>query len=127
MNPYDAAHALAKTLRESADFKELKDARDALKADRSARDMLVDFRKEQLEMQKQQISGIEIAPEQEEKLEKLFQVINMNNTVKRFLSAEYRAAVLLQDIHKIIGEATADIADPDLMGLPEDDAADSED
>jgi len=83
--------------------------------------MLIDFRKEQLEMQKQQFAGVEIAPEQEEKLEKLFEVINMNNIIKRFLQAEYRAAVLLQDIHKIIGDATGEIIDPDLMAMPEED------
>lgn len=122
MNPHDAAHALAKSLRESADFKELKDAQAALKADQPSRGMLLDFRKEQLEIQKQQLSGVEVAPEREEKLEKLYEVINMNNTVKRFLQAEYRVAVLLRDIHKIIGDATEEIIDSELMALPEDQA-----
>jgi len=120
VNPHDAAHMLAKSLRESVDFKELKDTQAELKTDQSARNMLLDFRKEQLEVQKQQFSGVEIAPEQEEKLEKLYEVINMNNTIKRFLQAEYRVAVLLRDIHKIIGDATEEIIDPELMALPED-------
>lgn len=125
MNPHDAAHMLAKALKESNDFKELKNAQAALKADQSARDMLLDFRNEQLEMQKQQLSGIEVAPEREEKLEKLFEVINMNNIIKRFLQAEYRVAVLLQDVHKIIGDATSEILDPELMALPEEENGDS--
>lgn len=118
MNPHDAAHNLAKALRESADFKELKDAQSALKADQSARNMLIDFRTEQLELQKQQISGVEVSPEQEKKLENLFEVINMNALIKRFLQAEYRAAILLRDIHKIIGDATDEVIDPELMALP---------
>ncbi|MBW6463340.1 MAG: YlbF family regulator [Dethiobacteria bacterium] len=126
MNPHDAAHALAKSLRESADFKELKGAQAELKTDQSARSMLLDFRNEQLEVQKQQLSGVKIAPEQEEKLEKLYEVINMNNTIKRFLQAEYRVAVLLRDIHKIIGDATEEIIDPELMTLPEDKDGNSE-
>jgi len=121
MNPHDAAHILSKALRESADFKELKEAQAALKADESARNMLLDFRKEQFEIQKQQLSGIEVASEQEEKLEKLYEVINMNLLVKRFLQAEYRVAVLLRDIQKIIGEATSEVFDPDLLAMPEDD------
>jgi cell fate (sporulation/competence/biofilm development) regulator YlbF (YheA/YmcA/DUF963 family) len=125
MNPHDAAHLLAKTLRESTDFKELKNAQAALKTDQSARGMLLDFRNEQIEMQRQQLSGIEVAPEREEKLEKLFEVINMNTIIKSFLQAEYRVAVLLQDVHKIIGDATADILDPELMGLPEEENGDS--
>lgn len=126
MNPHDAAHALAKALRESTDFKELKDAQAALKADQSARNMLIDFRTEQLELQKQQLSGIEVSPEQEEKLEKLFEVINMNTLIKRFLQAEYRVAVLLRDVHKIIGDATGEIIDPELMALPEEETGDEE-
>jgi cell fate (sporulation/competence/biofilm development) regulator YlbF (YheA/YmcA/DUF963 family) len=118
VNPHDAAHNLAKALRESADFKELKDAQSALKADQSARNMLIDFRTEQLELQKQQISGVEVSPEQEKKLENLFEVINMNALIKRFLQAEYRAAILLRDIHKIIGDATDEVIDPELMALP---------
>lgn len=124
MNPHDTAHNLAKALRESADFKELKDVQAALKADQSARSMLLDFRTEQLEMQKQHISGVAVSPEQEEKLEKLFEVINMNLTVKRFLQAEYRVAVLLQDVHKIIGDATSEIIDTELMALPDEEESD---
>lgn len=126
MNPHDSAHALARALGESAEFKELKDAQSALKADHSARNMLIDFRTEQLELQKQQLSGIEVSSEQEEKLEKLFEVINMNTTIKRFLQAEYRVAVILRDVHKIIGDATSAVIDPELMALPEDETGDAE-
>ena len=121
MNPYDAAHALTKALRESTEFKELKEAQAALKADVSARNMLIDFRTEQFDLQKQQLSGIEVSTDQEEKLEKLFTVINMNTIIKQFLQAEYKVAVLLQDVHKIIGDATGEIIDPELMVIPEDD------
>jgi cell fate (sporulation/competence/biofilm development) regulator YlbF (YheA/YmcA/DUF963 family) len=127
MNPHDAAHNLAKALRESADFKELKDVQAALKADQSARSMLLDFRTEQIAMQKQQISGVAVSPEQEEKLEKLFAVISMNLTIKRFLQSEYRVAVLLQDVHKIIGDATSGIIDTELMGLPDEEEAEESD
>ncbi len=118
MNPHDAAHALAKALRESPDFKELKEAQETLKADSSAKEMLLDFRREQFEVQKQQLSGIEVAEEQKSKLEKLYEVISMNMLVKRFLQAEYRVAVILQDVHKIIGEATSEIIDPELIDIP---------
>ncbi len=119
MNPYDAAHRLAKALRESEEFKEMKEAQVALKADESAKKMVLDFRSKQLELQKQKLSGIEISKEQEEKTEKLLEVINMNMIARRFLQAEYKIAVLLQDVQKIIGEATNEIFDSELMGMPE--------
>ncbi len=121
MNPYDAVHALTKALRESTEFKELKEAQAALKTDVSARNMLIDFRTEQFDLQKQQLSGIEVSTDQEAKLEKLFTVINMNTIIKQFLQAEYKVAVLLQDVHKIIGDATGEIVDPELMVMPKDD------
>ncbi len=119
MNPYDAVHTLAKALRESNEFKELKETQNALKVDESARNMLLDFRAEQFNLQKQKLSGLEVSPEQEEKMEKLYSVITMNTLVKNFLQAEYKVAVLLQDVQRIIGEVTGEVFDPDLMGLPE--------
>lgn len=124
VNPYDAAHHLAKALRESAEFTAYREAQAALKNDSSARSMLIDFRNQQLSLQKQQLSGLEISPEQKKKLERLYQVITMNLTVKRFLEAEYRLGVLMGDIHKVIAEASADLVDPALLGLSGDDEDD---
>jgi cell fate (sporulation/competence/biofilm development) regulator YlbF (YheA/YmcA/DUF963 family) len=126
MNPYDAAHALAKALRESTEFKELKEAQVNLKADSSALNMLTDFRKQQFELQKQQLSGLEVADEQKEKIEKLFEVISLNTLVKTFMQAEYRVAVMLQDIQKTIGEATDEIFDPELLALPQEETGEEE-
>jgi len=120
MNPYDAAHALAKALRESPEFKEMKKAQEDVKADLSAKEMLLDFRREQFNMHKQQLSGVEISQEQKEKLEKLFEVVNMNSLIKRLLNAEYKVSVMLQDIQKIIGEANKEIYDEELIGSSED-------
>ncbi len=118
MNPYDAAHKLAKSLKESEEFKELIKAQKEIKADETAKKMLLDLRSKQMELQRQKLSGIEVSNEQEEKLKKLLEVVNMNMVAKRFLEAEYKVAVLLQDVQKIIGEATDRIYDEELMGIP---------
>ncbi len=120
MNPHDAAYALAKALRESPEFREMKEAQEAVKADVSAKEMLLDFRKEQFEMHKQQLSGIEVSQEQKEKIEKLFEVVNMNTLVKKLLNAEYKVSVILQDIQKIIAEANREIYDEELINTAED-------
>jgi len=127
MNAYDAAHALARALRESAELKNFQEAQALLKNDPSAREMLMDFRKQQLNLQRQKLAGLEIAPEQEDKLEKLSQIIHMNLTIKRFLEAEYRVGVLLQDIQRIIAEATGSLFDPELLGLPDLDELEEDD
>lgn len=115
MNPYDAAHILAKALRESPEFKGYGDAQGLLAKDSAAREMLLDFRKEQFRLQRQKLAGLEVAPEQFEKLDKLFEVLNLNLTVKRFLDAEFRFSRLIGDIQKIINEAAGDILDSELL------------
>lgn len=115
MNPYDAAHILAKALRESPEFEGYGEAQKLLANDSAAREMLVDFRKEQFRLQKQQLAGLEVAPEQIEKIEKLFEVLNLNLTVKRFLDAEFRFSRLIGDVEKIIAEATEELIDPTLL------------
>ncbi len=120
MNPYNAAHALAKALRESPEFKEMKEAQEAVKADISAKEMLLDFRKEQFSIHKQQLSGVEVSQDQKEKLEKLFDVVNMNTLIKQLLNAEYKVSVMLQDIQNIISDANKEIYDKELVNTTED-------
>jgi len=120
MNPYDAAHKLAKALKESEEFKELIKAQKEIKADETAKQMLLDLRSKQMELQRQKLSGIEVSKEQEEKLQKLLEVVNMNMVAKRYIEAEYKIVVLLQDIQKIIGEAADKVYDEELMDILED-------
>lgn len=115
MNPYDAAHLLSKALKESPEFKEYGEAQEQLTSDSAAREMLLDFRKEQFNLQRQKLSGLEVAPEQIEKLERLYEVLNLNQTVKRFLEAEFRFSRLIGDIQGIIGEAAAELMDDSLL------------
>ncbi len=115
MNPYDAARQLTRALQNSPELKEYSEAQKLIAEDSAAREMLIDFRKEQFRLQKQELAGLEVAPEQKEKLEKLFEVLNLNLTVKRFLDAEFRFGRLMGDIQGIIGEATADLIDPTLL------------
>lgn len=122
MNPYDIAHNLAKALRESPQFKEMKEAQAALKNDETGKKMLLDFRAEQVKMYKQQLSGTEPSADEKKKIENLFEVINMNVLIKRLLDAEYKVSTLLNDIQKIISEASNEIYDEELIKLPEEEA-----
>ena len=102
MNPYNAVHALAAALRQSEEYKNYKEAQEALKNDPSAKNMLLDFRRQQLQLQKQQLSGISLAPEQVEKM-KLYEIISLNLIVRRFWRRAPPAHPV-QDIQKIIAE-----------------------
>lgn len=120
MNLYDYAHSLVKAIKESPEYKKFKMAQDKLQTDSIAKKMLADLRKTQWNMQKQKLSGLEVAPEQEAQLSRLLEVINLNLIVKEYLEAEYRFSILLTDIQKIIGEAMQDIISPEIWGQEED-------
>ena len=116
MSVYDHAHVLAKAIKGTSEFKNFLKAKEVLSQDKSAKEMLADFRKTQWELQKQKMSGLEIAPEQEKRFSQLLEIIGLNLVVKDFLESEYRFSIMVADIQKIIGEVmepllTADIAD----------------
>ncbi len=113
MNIYDHAHALAKAIKVSPEFKAFRIAKEKLDGESSAKEMLTNFRQQQFELQKQKLSGLETSPEQEEKLKKLMEVIYLNQTVKGYMEAEYRFSVMLADIQKIIGESMEELMEMD--------------
>lgn len=67
MNIYDYAHGLVKAIKNSSEYKQFKEDLDRLEKDPGAKEMLHDFRKNQWELEKQKLSGVDISPELEEK------------------------------------------------------------
>ena len=105
MNVYDSVHSLAKALQESEEYKQYLEAKEKLEEDEKAKEMLVDFRNYQLQIQKEQQEGNKVTKEKGERLKNMYEAINNNLTVKNYLSAEYRFGKMMADISKIIGEA----------------------
>jgi cell fate (sporulation/competence/biofilm development) regulator YlbF (YheA/YmcA/DUF963 family) len=109
MNVYDKAHELARAFKESGEFKEVRQANDRVSADPDAKRMLEDFRGKQMELQQKMMTG-EMPPKDEmEKMEKQFEVINMNTDIRKLFEAERRLSVVMEDIQKIIAEPLQDI------------------
>jgi cell fate (sporulation/competence/biofilm development) regulator YlbF (YheA/YmcA/DUF963 family) len=109
MNVYDYAHALAKAIRSSSEYRAFKKALESLEKDSAAKEMLSDFRKSQWELQQQKLAGLEISPEQEQRLSRVWEIVRLNMVVKDYLEAEYKFSVMLSDIQKIIGEPLEDV------------------
>ena len=109
MNVYDHAHALAKSIRKSSQYTEFKNASKKLQEDETARKMLNDFRQTQMEHQKRKMENDTVSQEEEEKMQKLSELVNLNLTVKNYLEKEYQLAVMIRDVQKIIGEAIEEI------------------
>ncbi len=119
MNPYDAAHLLAKAMKESPEYKEFKTLKDQVQQNESTKKMLKDFRKKQFTLQSKQLSGQQVPEEESKKVQELQNVLLQNPLVGPYLHAEYRLSTILNDVYKILGESVdMDMAD-DLKEISE--------
>jgi cell fate (sporulation/competence/biofilm development) regulator YlbF (YheA/YmcA/DUF963 family) len=105
MNIYDKVHELARVLKVTPEVVEYKRAFEKIKADETNMKMVEDFRKKQLEIYSIQAQGKEPSKEQMDSFRNLANIISMNSTIREFLEAESRFAVLWEDIMKILRDA----------------------
>lgn len=109
MNVYDKAHDLAKAIKESSEVADITNAMKLVEADPEAKAMLDNFRQSQMELQQKMMTG-EMPPQEEmEKMEKLFEVLNLNLGIRRLFDAERRLSVIIEDVNKIITESLSQL------------------
>jgi cell fate (sporulation/competence/biofilm development) regulator YlbF (YheA/YmcA/DUF963 family) len=102
MNVYDKAHELAKALKECPEVAEVKSMMTLINADAESKQMLDDFRLRQTQMQQKMMSGEMPDQEDMEKMEKLFEVLQMNPNISKLFDAERRLSVIIEDVNKIV-------------------------
>lgn len=105
MSVYDQAYGLARILRECDEYRDYDRARKAISSDSTARSILKDYRKRQLEVQAARFTGKEPPGESVKDLQRLSEIIDMHKPINDFLRAENRLLTLIADIQKILGEA----------------------
>lgn len=110
MNAYDAAHALARAIRESDSFRSMKSAKEALDPDPKAQQMLRDFHIQQLEFERKRMMGQEPTAEEQAGLQQLYEVLQLHPAVREYLMAEYQLGVMFQDVQKIIAEVFQEVS-----------------
>ena len=98
MNVYDNANELAKAMRESHEFKKLKEATAVLNKDENATKMVNEFLSlnQQAEMEKYQ--GKEPAKETTEKIQKLYGILSLNQDAMQYLNSFMRFQMMLADV-----------------------------
>ncbi|MFS1511805.1 YlbF family regulator [Chengkuizengella sp. SCS-71B] len=104
MNIYDKAHELAKVLKESDEVKQLNEVRVEIEKNEEASKMLQDFTTVQNELQQKMMSGEQPSEEEMGKIQKLYEVLQLNPLLSQLFQSEQRVGVILQDVHKIINE-----------------------
>ena len=101
---YDTANQLAKELRESDEYKILKQLREDVESDEITKNLLDQYHKLQIKAQASMVSG---SGNQElmNELQKLGEVLQMNAKASAYLIAEYRINKILSDVYKILAKA----------------------
>lgn len=110
MNVHDKAHELAKALKESSEFKAMKEAMEKIEANPDAKSMMDDFKSSQMELQQRMMTGQQPNEEEVKKIESQFEVINMNEHIKAMFDAEKQFGAVMDDVNKIMSEALQDLS-----------------
>lgn len=110
MNPYDQAHALAKSLKESEEYREMSRLRELAYESDTNRALLEEYKRLQFRMQAKLASGESMPEEDYQRLQQIGTLLQFNQDVSAYLLAEFRFQRMLSDIFKIL----ADVAGVDL-------------
>lgn len=105
MNPYDDAHALASSLKNSEEFKTYKKVKDEVAAIPELNSMLADFQQKQFKLQAAQFSGQETDEELMKTVQDLYQIIIKDPKAMEYLQAEMMFTRLVSDVYKILEDA----------------------
>ena len=104
----DLAYELARTLKESDQFKQFLKSKEKVMSDESNHKMVREFQLKQWEIREAQMMEHEISEEKQQELERLYSLVSINPTAREYLEAEFEVSRIVNDIQKIIGEAIQD-------------------
>ena len=110
MNPYDQAHTLARSLKESEEYREYTRLREIAYESDTNRALLDEYKRLQFRMQAKMAAGETMPEEDFQRLQQIGTLLQFNQDVSAFLLAEFRFQRMLSDIFKIL----ADVAGVDL-------------
>ena len=110
MNPYDQAHALARALKESEEYREYIRLKEIAYDDGTNKALLDEYKKLQFRLQAKLAAGESMPQEDTQRLTQIGALLQFNPDVSAYLMAEFRFQRMLSDIFKIL----ADVAGVDL-------------
>lgn len=110
MNPYDQAHMLARSMKESEEYREYRRLKDVAYEDSTNVALLNEYKRLQFKLQARLATGESMPDEDMQRLQQIGTLLQFNTDVSAFLVAEFRFQKMLSDIFKIL----ADVAEIDL-------------
>jgi cell fate (sporulation/competence/biofilm development) regulator YlbF (YheA/YmcA/DUF963 family) len=104
MNVYDEMNSLCKAMKESREFSMMKEARIKLATDKTAEPLVKDFLKQKQDLEILQYSGKQPEKADIEKVQKLYEVLQLNPVAAEYLQTYIRFQMMVGDISKSIGD-----------------------
>lgn len=104
MNIYDQAHALARGLKETEEYREFQRLKALAYDDATNKALLDEYKRLQFRMQARAASGERPDDEDMQKLTRIASLLQLNTDARDFLLAEFRFQKMLADIYKILGD-----------------------
>ena len=110
MNVYDQAHALARSMKESEEYREYARLREKAYEDETNKALLDEYKRLQYHMQLALAAGKRMEEDDFQRMQKIVGLLQFNPDASAYLLAEFRFQKMLSDIYKIL----ADVAGIDL-------------
>ena len=101
-NLYDTANQLERELRQSEEFAAVKVAFEAVQQSEEAKALFEEFRDMNVKFQQKQMNGEELAEEDMNYANDLYQKASSNEAIQTLMQAEQRLNVVMQDINRIL-------------------------
>lgn len=105
MNIYDHAHALARALRDSQEYKNYMEIKAKVSENEELSESLNDFQQKQFQLQAQQMMGAEGDASIMEQVQSLAQILMRDPLAAQYMQAEVTFTMMFADIYKILQEA----------------------
>ena len=109
MNVYDTANRLVQEIKESSEYEQYKKIKNEINSNTEYKAKIDDFEKARYSLQINQMKGIEVSKEEQDKLEQKYMEMMKEPKIKEYFDAEMRFNVLLTDVNKIIAEAVKEV------------------
>ena len=113
MEVYDTANRLAEEIKNSKQYKDLKEAKDRIFEDSNKRQLIIEFEELKKEVQMKEVQKMQDKPIDEEakkeKLAKMYNVLIDNKDIKEYFDYEIAFNQLMVDVNKIIGNSIKDV------------------
>lgn len=109
MNVYDCANDLAKAMRESHEFKKLKEANDVLAKDQETKKLIDEFLQLNQEAEIAKYQGQEVPAEKTEKIKNLYNLLALKSEAMAYLNAFMRFQMMMADITKSINDVVKEV------------------